>query len=124
MRLNDRCVLKMFIIVLLLSLAGASSVFAQQKPRDPTAQAHIISYDARTGRPGDAQKVADRIKEYLLKRRGLDSSRLVTVTRGSRAEPTVELWIVPSGAQLPKPTAEVKVTTVTPTKPATPPVKP
>ena len=33
MRLNDRCVLKMFIIVLLLSLAGASSVFAQQKPR-------------------------------------------------------------------------------------------
>lgn len=73
---------------------------------DPTAQAHIISYNASTSRPGDAQKAADRAKDYLIKKRGLDPSRVVTVTGGSREQPTVELWIVPAGAPLPKPTAK------------------
>lgn len=75
---------------------------------DPTAQAHIISYNASTSRPADAQKAADRAKDYLIRKRGLDPSRLVTVTGGSREKPTVELWIVPAGAALPKPTPTVK----------------
>lgn len=90
---------------------------------DPTAQAHIISYNARTNRPGDAQKAADRAKDYLIKKRGLDASRVVTVTGGSREKPTVELWIVPTGAQLPKPTPAVKPDeskTTSPTKSAKP----
>lgn len=87
---------------------------------DPTAQAHIISYNASTSRPGDAQKAADRAKDYLIKKRGLDPSRLVTVTGGSREQPTVQLWIVPSGAPLPKPTPTVKPTESKPTNPTKP----
>ena len=75
---------------------------------DPTVRGHIISYNPRNGKPGDAQKAADRVRDYLVKKRGIDSSRVVTVTGGSREEPTVELWIVPAGAQLPKPTPAVK----------------
>jgi PKD domain-containing protein len=85
---------------------------------DPTTQAHIISYN--TGRPGDAQKAADRAKNYLIGKRGLDRSRVVTVTGGSREDPTVELWIVPSGAPLPKPTPAVKPSEPKPTSPAKP----
>lgn len=85
---------------------------------DPTAQAHIISYNASTSRPGDAQKAADRAKDYLIRKRGLDPSRVVTVTGGSREKPTVELWIVPSGAPLPKPTPTVKQGDSKPASPA------
>jgi hypothetical protein len=87
---------------------------------DPTAQAHIISYSASTSRPGDAQKAADRAKDYLIRKRGLDPSRVVTVTGGSREKPMVELWIVPSGAPLPKPTPTVKPGDSKPTSPAKP----
>ncbi|HLF84785.1 MAG TPA: hypothetical protein VI837_11470 [Blastocatellia bacterium] len=75
---------------------------------DPTAQGYIISYNARTNRPGDAQKAADRASIYLIKKRGLELHRIVTVTGSSREQPTVELWIVPAGAQPPKPTPTVK----------------
>jgi len=87
---------------------------------DPTTQAHIISYNARAGRPGDAQKAADRIKDYLIRKRGLDWSRLVTVTGGSREKPTIELWIVPAGAPLPKPTPTVKPSKPKPNSPTKP----
>lgn len=75
---------------------------------DPTAQGYIISYNARTSRPGDAQKAADRTKNYLIRKRGLEPNRIVTVTGGSREDTTVELWIVPAGAPLPKPTPTAK----------------
>ena len=87
---------------------------------DPAAQAHIISYNASTSRPGDAQKAADRAKDYLIRKRGLDPSRVVTVTGGSREKPTVELWIVPAGAALPKPTPTVTPSVSKPTSPAKP----
>jgi hypothetical protein len=73
---------------------------------DPTALGYIVSYNARTGRPGDAQKAADRASIYLIRKRGLEVSRVVTVTGGSREQPTVELWLIPPGVRPPKPTAE------------------
>jgi hypothetical protein len=75
---------------------------------DPIAQGYIVSYNARTGRPGDAQKAADRASIYLIRKRGIEVSRVVTVTGGSREQPTVELWLVPPGVRPPKPTAESK----------------
>jgi hypothetical protein len=90
---------------------------------DPTAQGYIISYNAHTSRPGDAQKAADRASVYLIKKRGLELHRIVTVTGGSREHPTVELWIVPTGAQPPKPTPTVKPSESSPS-PTTKPTKP
>ena len=75
---------------------------------DPAAQGYIVSYNARNGRPGDAQKAADRASIYLIRKRGLEVSRVVTVAGGSREQPTVELWLVPPGVRPPKPTAESK----------------
>ena len=53
----------------------------------------------------------------FIRKRGLDRSRVVTVTGGSREKPTVELWIVPSGAALSKPTPTVKPGDSKPTSP-------
>jgi hypothetical protein len=75
---------------------------------DPLSQAYIIAYGGRASRAGDAQKAADKAKDYLVNQRGLDRDRIVTVDGGYREQPAVELWVVPSRAQLPKPTPTVK----------------
>jgi hypothetical protein len=75
---------------------------------DPTAQAYIIAYGGRASRAGDAQKAVDKAKGYLGAKCCMDRNRIVTVDGGLREVLTVELWIVPSRAQLPKPTPSIK----------------
>ena len=75
---------------------------------DPVSQGYIIAYGGRTSRVGDAQKASARLKDYLVKKRGLDAVRIVSVDGGYRERPAFELWLVPSGAQLPTPTPTIK----------------
>ena len=82
--------------------------FTMELQMDPTAQAYIIAYGGRLSRAGDAQKLADKAKVYLVTRRGVDRDRIVTIDGGHREQPAVELWLVPSRASLPKPTPTVK----------------
>jgi hypothetical protein len=48
-------------------------------------------------RAGEAEARAARAKEYLVKVRGIDARRIVTIDGGHREDLTVELYIVPSG---------------------------
>ncbi|HXU35168.1 MAG TPA: hypothetical protein VN937_02310 [Blastocatellia bacterium] len=82
--------------------------FTMELQMDPTAQAYIIAYGGRLSRAGDAQKLADKAKVYLVTKRGVDRDRIVTIDGGHREQPAVELWLVPSRASLPKPTPTVK----------------
>lgn len=82
--------------------------FAIELQMDPTSQGYIIAYGGRASRAGDAQKTASATKNYLVNKRGVDASRIVTVDGGYREQPAVELWLVPSRAELPKPTPTVK----------------
>jgi hypothetical protein len=82
--------------------------FLNELNLDPTAQAHIVAYGGRTSRAGDSQNAANKAKDYLVKKRGLDPGRVVYVDGGYREQPTLELWIVPYGAQPPQPTPTVK----------------
>ena len=81
--------------------------YAVELMNDPTAQGYIIAYGGRASRAGDAKKRADRAKAYMVKTRGLDAQRVVTIDGGLREEPGTELWIVPSGAQAPAPSPTV-----------------
>jgi hypothetical protein len=83
-------------------------MFVIELQNDPTTQGYILSYHPRPNRPGEAQKAADKAAAYIIRKRGVEANRVVTVTGGSREQTTVELWIVPTGAQPPKPTAETK----------------
>lgn len=70
----------------------------------PTAQGYIIVYAGRTSRPGQAQRLGDRTRGYLIHQRGIDPSRIMIVNGGVRDRDFFEVWIVPQGAQPPQPT--------------------
>ena len=82
--------------------------YAIQLQNQPGAQAYIIGYGTCSG---DglcthtscivAQKRIERAKDYLVNTRGIDAGRIVTVDGGCRADVSVELWIVPTGATPP-----------------------
>jgi outer membrane protein OmpA-like peptidoglycan-associated protein len=72
--------------------------FAASLSYVPTASAWILAYGGRRGRRHEAQTQADHVKNYLVKSRGIDPSRIVTVDAGYREKLTVELWVVPAGA--------------------------
>ncbi|HYN85013.1 MAG TPA: hypothetical protein VER32_07160 [Pyrinomonadaceae bacterium] len=77
--------------------------FAIALQNAPGSQGHVLVYAARNERAGAAQRRADRIRDYLVNTRGIDSSRVVVNTAGQREESTVQLWIVPPGAAPPTP---------------------
>jgi hypothetical protein len=71
---------------------------------DPTAQGYLICYGGRRSRAGEGKRRCYRAMDYLVRTRGIEASRVVTVDGGSREEPTVEFWLVPSGAEPPRAT--------------------
>lgn len=75
--------------------------FAIALQNDPTSQGYIIAYGGRRGTAGEAQRLADRAKEYLVNNRGIDAGRIATVDGGYRERLSLELWRVPSGATPP-----------------------
>ena len=80
--------------------------FAIELQNDPGARGYIIGYGARKC-PNKAQAHANLARSYLVNSRGLDSARIVTINGGRRSDASkyaVELWIVPQGAQPPRPT--------------------
>jgi hypothetical protein len=78
--------------------------FAIQLQNEPGARGYIIVYSGPRDHAGDAQKRADRARDYLVGTRGLDANRIVKLLGGQRSAQTVELWIVPNGANPPTPT--------------------
>jgi hypothetical protein len=69
---------------------------------EPDAKGYIIVYAGRQARAGEAQARADRVKDYLVRMRGLDPAHIVTIDGGYREKTTVELWIRPNGWRAPK----------------------
>lgn len=93
--------------------------FALELQNNPTAKGYIIYYGGKTydfyespksrlPRRGEAEFRAKSIKRYLR----FDSERNVIVNGGYREKFTFEFWIVPDGAEPPKPTPTVKATEI------------
>ncbi|HEX5706721.1 MAG TPA: hypothetical protein VFX96_05480 [Pyrinomonadaceae bacterium] len=70
----------------------------------PGSQGYIIAYAGAGARAGEADRMGRRALEYLTVQRGISSGRLVFVNGGRRERNTYELWIVPQGAEAPRPT--------------------
>ena len=86
---------------------GLYDIFADMLRRDPSLRGCIIAY-AKPRRRGTDRQIAARAKLALAKSSAVDLSRVVAVGGGLRREKTVELWLVPPGAELPKPTPTVR----------------
>jgi len=74
----------------------------------PSAVGVIIVYAGQDRRRGEARAWSSCIRDYLKKRRDLEANKLVMVQGGYRQKLTAELWILPDGTNLPKPTPEIK----------------
>ena len=75
---------------------------------DPSTRAYILAYGGRTKPLNQVEKLMSRARDYLVTKRGIDSSRIEVINGGFREEDSVELWIVPSGAAAPRPTPTVQ----------------
>ncbi|HEY0545689.1 MAG TPA: hypothetical protein VGC91_09960 [Pyrinomonadaceae bacterium] len=78
------------------------SNFAIELDNNPGAQGYIIAYAGRRRR-NRTRRHLHRVKDYLIKRHEIDDGRVVTIDGGYRDKSSVELWIVPTGAEPPKP---------------------
>ncbi|MDQ3666030.1 MAG: PKD domain-containing protein [Acidobacteriota bacterium] len=72
--------------------------YAIQLQNQTGSQGYIIAYGTCEG-AGQAR--AERAKNYLVNTRGIEAGRITTVDGGCRPDLSVELWIVPTGANPP-----------------------
>ncbi len=77
---------------------------------DPSVVAYLISYAGQASRAGHANQIGSRSRDYLVAQRRLNSSRVMVVDGGLRAESCLELWLVPNGARPPQPKPTVATT--------------
>lgn len=81
--------------------------FALQLRDEPNTQGYIIAYAGRCAYAGEAQARAERAKNYLVNRRGIESGRITTADGGYREELTVELFVNVKGGAAPTPSPTV-----------------
>jgi hypothetical protein len=77
--------------------------YAIQLQGEPGSQGYVIVYPSRRAKPNEAQARAQRISDYLVNSRGIDSHRVVIIMGPQREDWLFELWVVPEGAPPPAP---------------------
>jgi hypothetical protein len=82
--------------------------FAEVLRRDPALRGCVIGYASRRGRPAAARRIASRAKLAMAKSHAVDLGRVVALGGGRREYKMIELWLVPPGAELPRPTPDAR----------------
>jgi hypothetical protein len=77
--------------------------YAIQLQSEPGSQGYIIVYPSRKASDAQAHARAQRISDYLVNSRGIDSHRVVITMGQPREDWLFELWVVPEGAPPPTP---------------------
>ena len=83
---------------------------------NPGATGHIVAYAGRGRRAGEADRMGRRAIDYLTTARGISRDRLVFVNGGYRETNSFELWVVPQGAEAPRPTPTLTPEQAAPTR--------
>ena len=74
---------------------------------NPGATGYIIAYAGRNSRAGQADRMTRRSANYLTTTRGISRDRIVVINGGYRETDSFELWLVPQGAEAPRPTPSI-----------------
>ncbi len=69
----------------------------------PDAQIYLIFYEGTAKNSKKVEALQKRTLDYLVRTRGVPPNRIVMTKWGTRPKSTVEIWIVPPGAQPPVP---------------------
>ena len=75
---------------------------------DAGLRACIIGYTSRRGSSTAARRIASRAKLAIAKSHAIDVTRVTALGGGRREYKTIELWLVPPGAPLPKPSPALR----------------
>jgi hypothetical protein len=70
----------------------------------PGSTGYVIAYAGRGTRAGEADRMGRRALDYLTTARGIGRDRLIFIDGGYRESNSFELWVVPQGAEAPRPT--------------------
>lgn len=89
---------------------------AVELQNDPSTRAYIIAYGGRYSPISQVEVLMKRARDYIVEQRGIDASRLAIVNGGFREGDSVELWVVPAGAEAPRATPTVQAGEVKPRK--------
>lgn len=90
-----------------LDSVGLYEPFIEMLRHDPTLRGSVITYAAPRSKRGADRKLAARVKTAITKAFAIDVSRISSLGGGKREVKMLELWLVPPGAELPKPTPTV-----------------
>lgn len=77
---------------------------------DPGLRACVIAYTSRRAARSTDRRIAAATKTAIVRSQAVDVRRLVAVGGGRRRYKAVELWLVPPGSPMPKPTPDVSRT--------------
>ncbi|HYH86721.1 MAG TPA: hypothetical protein VEX60_14815 [Pyrinomonadaceae bacterium] len=75
---------------------------------DPASRGCVIAYAASRNRRGSDRVMAASVKRAIMRTHAIGADRIVPIAGGRRPHKGVELWIVPPGAELPKPSPTVR----------------
>lgn len=87
---------------------GHYAPFAEALREDSAARGCIIAYATRRQRRNSDRRLAAQVKLGLLRNHAVGADRVVALGGGRHKYKLVELWIVPPGAALPKPTPDTR----------------
>lgn len=76
------------------------AIYLQNKPE---FKGYIIVYAGRSARSGEVQAHAKRAKDHLVKVRGIEAARIITIDGGCRDRLEVELYALPAAMSPPTP---------------------
>ena len=76
--------------------------------QDPSLRGYIIGYSARRGSAATGRRLASVAKLTIARKHSIDVGRVIAVGGGRREYKMLELWLVPPGAALPKPTPDAR----------------
>lgn len=77
--------------------------FAEALRADPSLRGCVVGYTWNRGSLAASRRIASRAKLTLAKSHAIDVARVVALGGGRREYKTIELWLVPPGAEMPKP---------------------
>jgi len=75
--------------------------FAVELSQSPRLTGYVVVYAGKIACPREAFHRANRARDYLIKRRGIDPERVKAIDGGYRGSLSVELYALPIGAEAP-----------------------
>jgi len=88
------------------TLTAYLDVFAITHLQDPATRAAVVVYGSGTGLPGVDSRRLREVRNYLVMYKDVAPERLVLLVGGLSCDPRIELWVLPPGADVPKPVTE------------------